>query len=348
MRCMYAARVRGYVCAEDISVELINDYMSYMEHSKGRAISTVDKYRRYLVNLEAHLQKLDITLLTATEDDLEIYTGIAAHQKGLKRAARRPMVACIKGFYNYLKHKRIRTDNPAKSVPYPTAEKKIPIAMALDSAEKMLACVDLSTFKGVRDLTIMMLLCGSGVRVSGLIALNEESLTTSTVKDIERLFIKVMEKGSKERIVPAPVEVMLILRAYLGHPELQLIDRTLPDGKKVLFVSMNNRRVPAHDYYGERRRLSCRGINQIFDKYGEIAGIPKDQRHPHAMRHLFGAEMAEESIDIRVIQELLGHDSVKTTAIYTKLAGRLLAKEVDRGNPLSKIKTPVSGLKKIL
>jgi integrase/recombinase XerD len=331
-------------------MSIIDAHIIYLEHTKGHAISTVEKYRRYLVNLEKHLAESvpGKELLTATEDDLEAYTGFKAFKDGLSRSARRPMIACIKGFYAYLQQKRIRSDDPASSIPYPTPEKKIPIPMQLDSANKMINCIDLNTFMGVRDLAITMMLCGTGIRRSGLINLNESHLVTTVINEkgsqSERLFIRVMEKGSKERLLPAPVEVLIILRAYLAHPELESIDRTLSDGDKVLFVSMRNRRIPPHEYFGEARRFSARGVNKIFEKYGEIADIPKNQRHPHAMRHLFGAEMKEAEVDSLVLKDLMGHNSVDTTDGYGKLAVRLLAKEMARGNPLGKINTPVSGL----
>ena len=216
--------------------------------------------------------------------------------------------------------------------------------MSLASAERLMWCPDFSTFKGVRDAAILSLLIGCGQRIAGLCSLNQSALIHTEHNGKVRMVIKTREKGEKERLIPVPREAEIVLRLYLEHPDLKPIDRTLPDGDQVLFVSLTNRNVPAHEYIGEARRLADRSIRDMIKDYGEKAGIPTDQLHPHAMRHLFGTELAEDDVDLLLRQELMGHEDPKHTKIYTHLAMRKKITEADRAGPLSKIKTPVSDL----
>ena len=141
-----------------------------------------------------------------------------------------------------------------------------------------------------------------------------------------------------------PREADLLLRIYLEHPDMQGIDRSLPDGDKVLFVSTGNRKCPEHEYFGERRRLTQRGIYGIIQRHGLKAGIPISQLHPHAMRHLYGTELAESDVNERSHQQLMGHSDPRSTQVYVHLATKKLTGDVDRANPLAKIKTPVTDL----
>ncbi len=216
--------------------------------------------------------------------------------------------------------------------------------MTLESAQKLLMQPDLNTLIGVRDAAILALFIGTGIRLSGLLRLNESALQFyRDEKDKERLAVKVREKGKKERLVPVPDEARLLLRAYLGHPELEAIGRTLPDGDRILFVSTKNRGI-SEDKYHEERRLSARSVQDMIEGYGKKAGIPRKQLHPHAARHLYGTELAEEKVDLLTRQALLGHADPKSTEIYTQLATRALTRAADKANPLSKIKTPATEL----
>jgi integrase/recombinase XerD len=200
----------------------------------------------------------------------------------------------------------------------------------------------------VRDGAIMALLVGCGVRVSGLVKLNQGHVIEQVVEGKPRLFLRVIEKGDRERLVPVPPEADLQLRVYLEHPQLKEIDRSLPNGDLVLFVSTRNRSCPQHEYHGERRRLNRRAVLEMIGKYGKQQGIPEEQLHPHAMRHLYGTELAEDDVHLLVAQQLLGHVDPKSTQIYTHLAIRKLVTEVDRANPLSKMRTPTTDILKRL
>jgi len=329
--------------------ELIQKWLLYKEVNQGRSVATVDKYRNYLVRFATWLKdELNVSLIEARRDDVELFSGLISFKQGLTPRARRPLIAALREFYKYLKKNGLRSDDPAAGLEYPDYGRKIPKVSSLKTAERLLMAPDLSTFLGVRDCTIMSTLLGCGLRISGLTGLNESSLQYVENDGVIRLLIKVKEKGDKERLQPAPMEVKLLIDAYLSHPDLKKIDRVLPDGDRVLFVSVANRCVPEHKYIGEERRLSNRSVNDMISKYGEQLGIKAEELGPHALRHRFGTELAEGDESLDKIQDLLGHSDQASSKIYIHLATRKKIEVIDRSNPLGKIRTPVTDILKLL
>lgn len=323
--------------------DALNAWCDHLRHNKGRAAATVDKYRQTIERLvswcanppaEPHLRPSTSDPIRLTPDDLNIFCGAYAHSLGIGARARRPLVAAVRGFYRHALGQR----TPAGKLEYPSSGRPLPTPMTLGNAERMLSSCDVATLSGLRDAAILALFLGTGLRLSGLCALNESALVWTEIADRERLLLRVREKGDRERVLPVPIEATMLLRAYLAHPELRDIDRTLGDGDRVLFVSFRNRQVPAHEYHGERRRIATRSVYDMILRRGQALQIPRDQIHPHALRHLFGTELAESDIDVIQRQALMGHADPKSTAIYTHLASRKLAQSVDRAAPLSKMR----------
>ena len=255
----------------------------------------------------------------------------------------------MRGFYQWAVDNNLLPDNPARMLPYPAAGAILPRGMSLSNANKLIMGPDLDTFIGVRDLAILAVFMGCGIRLAGLVRLNQSDLLFSKYPDgRDWLVLRVVEKGARERVVPAPQETLYAIRAYLAHPEMRAIDRTLPSGDQVLFVSTHNQTVPAHEYYGEARRLSTRSVADMIEKYGRQQGVQRDQCHPHALRHLYGTELTEDDVQQHKIQVLLGHVDSKSTARYQHVAMRSLMAAVEKSNPLAKMKTPLSDLASIL
>jgi site-specific recombinase XerD len=328
-------------------VELIESFLEFKRLNAGRSDRTLHVYRLALTRLAEYFGTAD--LMEISQDELLAFTGPYLHKIGLRDpVSRRPHMAAVRGFYSWLaSSKRIRS-NPAENLPYPKKGRRIPRVMTLASAAKLMWEPDFNTFEGVRDGAILALLAGCGLRVTGLIRLNDSNIIHDEIDGKARLLIKVLEKGDKQRKLPIPPEADLLLRLYLDHADLKQIDRRLPNGDQVLFVSLMNRRISPDNYHGEQRRLSRKAVLQMIKKYGKRCGISEDQIHPHAMRHLFGTELAEEGVDLIARQRLMGHEDAKSTEIYDHLAMRKLTREADRANPLAKIKTPVSDLLKRL
>jgi site-specific recombinase XerD len=324
----------------------VTAFLEFKRHNKNRSLRTIEAYRLALGRMEEFYAGRDP--LEGTRDDLVLFTGIWLHRKGLGPAARRTYVMGVREFYKWLVANRHVKTNVAANIEYPRIPRALPEAMSLASAEKLMFAPDYNTFIGVRDSAMFALLLGCGLRVSGLVGLNESDVLHESIDGRPRLVIRVREKGDRVRKVPVPQDADLMLRVYIDHAELKAIDRQLDDGDRVLFVSTKCPSCPAHEYRGARRRLNRRALARIFAHYGKDLDIPKEHLHPHAMRHLFGAELAESDVDLLVRQMLMGHSDPTSTKIYTDLAIRKLAREADRANPLAKIKTPVSDILKRL
>lgn len=327
-------------------LQWIEKWLDFKRHNEGRSKMTLYAYRLALHRLRDWLDAQGKTFRTASAENLEFYTGRYLHEQKMKPSTRRMPVAAIRGFYAWAYARGLLAQNPAAALPAPRAGRPLPRAMSLTNAEKLLLAPGLDTFAGCRDTAILAVLIGSGCRVSGAVNLDEEDLIwTQTPSGTERLVLHLTEKGKKERLVPLSMEAALLLRAYLGHHELATIDRTLPNRRTALFVNVRNRTCPAHEYHGEQRRLRRKAVQRMIRRYGQALGIPEDQCHPHALRHLYGAELAEEDVDLIQRQVLLGHVSPDTTEIYSHLAFRKLAATVDRANPMAKMSnTPARAL----
>ncbi len=321
---------------------IFEEFLLYKSANDGCADRTISAYRDTLARFEAWLAGKDPR--HASSDDLAVFTGPYLHKKGLKAISRKPHISCLREFYAWAGRLNLVPANPATELDYPKTGRPLPRVMTLDNAEKLMWQPDLSTFEGVRDAAIISILIGCGLRISGVAALNRSNLITIIDDGEPRLLLRTTEKGDKTRQLPMPREAEMLVRVYLEHPELQMIDTLLPDGDHVLFTTTHNRNCPEHLYHGQRRRFSTRGLFKMVRKHGELAGIDTAQLHPHAIRHLFGTELEESDISPRVSQDLMGHADANSTKIYVHLATRKLFRDVDRANPLAKIKTPASDL----
>lgn len=316
--------------------DLINNFLNYKIYNQGRTRTTTYRYKAYLLKLSAYLEQIDRDIYNCDLEDLQRFTGLYLHSEGYKPVQRKVAVSAIREFYKYLELNKI-TKNIAERLASPKIGYKNPYWIKDQNVEKILMEPGIDTFVGLRDTTMIATLFGSGIRVSGLTGLNESSLSYEG----NDLYLSVVEKGKKEREVPVPIEVGLLIRAYLGHNALEKYDRTLPDGDQVLFVNLKNQHVPVSDYRGEAVRINPKAVWQIIRFYGERAGIPKEELKPHAFRHRYGVMLAENGIDTLTRAELLGHASPETTKIYTHLERKNKRKIVEKINPFKNIHIPL-------
>jgi len=331
--------------------EAIRGFLQHLETSRGRRPRTLESYGMALARLQEFLAG-EKSLVQATAVELEAFSGIWLHKRGVVARSRKPYISALRGFYGWARGRGHIEHDPSHQLEHPKTGMPLPQALSLASAEKLMWAPDLNTFIGIRDAALLSLLLGCGLRVGGLVGLDEGDLRNSDVDGKTRLVIRVTEKGEKERMLPVPREAEMLLRIYLDHEGLKAYDRDILDkhGRpdKVLFVQTVNSRVPAHLWRGEAVRLSRGAVWRIIQRHGEKAGVPADERHPHAFRHLFGVELAEDNVDLITRQELLGHVDPKSTAIYTAMSMRRKTKVLDASGPLSKMTSPVSEVLKRL
>ncbi len=330
--------------SETAFAALVRQFIEHQVTSRGRSQRTAQSYGLALARLEEYMSDRDP--LAANAQELALFTGKWLYNLGVSAIGRRPYVAAVRGFYKWAHSNGHVGRDAARSMDYPKIAKTLPTVMTLDTAERLMYAPDMSTFKGLRDAAMLSVLMGTGIRVSGLVGMNEEDLHPDVIDKKPRLLALVREKAEVEQLKLLPAESDLYVRMYLEHPELVAMDRTIRDGKfkgqKVLFVSLSSHELPPDQYVGEARRMSRQAVAKMIKAYGRKAGLPDPQLHPHAMRHMFGTQMAESDVDLRVTQSAMGHADIKSTLIYSHLAQVKKSREIDRANPMAKMTTPIS------
>jgi integrase/recombinase XerC/integrase/recombinase XerD len=242
--------------------------------------------------------------------DLRAYAAVLS-ERGLKRSSVGRKLAAVRSFHQYLVDAGKAEDNPADLLPAPKKDQRLPRAIGPDDVAKLLDRIPARTPLEVRDRAMFELAYSCGLRAEEIVSLDVAAL------EFESETLRVIGKGNKTRIVPIGEPAQKAVRRYLEtarHALLQSRD------EQALFVSRSGRRLSTSDV---RRRL------QLWVREAALAG----RISPHALRHSFATHLLEGGADLRSIQELLGHASVSTTQIYTRVEPSRLRKEYARSHP---------------
>lgn len=324
--------------------QVIDAWLDFMSMARNCSPRTREVYGLALTRLREFMAPRSV--LEASGSELEAFCGLWLHKKGVVAQSRKPYVSAVRGFFHWASEKGHIDGYSARELQHPKTGRPLPRTISLANAERLMWAPDLSTFVGIRDAAMLGLLIGCGLRVSGLVNLNESNLQTARMDKETRMFLKAEEKGRRQRLLPVPREAEAMLRVYLAHEDLAAIDRNVKNEHghqdKVLFVNTKNPMVLEHEHIGEARRLTRKAVHQRLQFYGSQVGIPLEQLHPHAMRHLYGTELTESDVPTVTTQGLMGHADAKSTEIYVELSIRKKMSVVDQHAPLAKMKTPVS------
>ncbi len=316
-------------------LSLIEKFDSYLSVERNASVHTSSSYKVDLREFAAYLKSNSIAAgddeavdaLLVTEADI---TGFIAslHGKRMKSTIARKL-SSIRSFFNYLVKIGVAGVNPAKFIPSPKVDKTLPTVLSVEEAEALVeapvntnkasrgkeatgAAYDKTPYI-IRDAAVLELLYSSGIRVSELTGLDtgDVNLLAGTVR--------VMGKGSKERLAYIGKEALAVLRSYSDGP---LSARSVPDevGMKPFFIGKSG------------KRLSVRSVQRIVAKYVVKSGIQK-RPTPHSLRHTFATHLLDAGLDLRVIQEMLGHSKLTTTQRYTRVSMDKLFEAYDRGHP---------------
>lgn len=288
--------------------EPLEAFLRYLASEKRHSPRTCSSYRedleRFLVWVE---HQPSAAWRSVTSHDLRRYVAQLSRDKLGGRSIARHLSA-IRRFYEYLLRERLATDNPALDVRAPKAGRRLPKVADVDQLNQLLDATPDDPLE-IRDLSMFELMYSSGLRLSELAGLDLHSV------DHRGGEVRVLGKGSKERILPVGRKALDALASWLD------VRRTIaPDGENALYVSRRG------------DRLSARSIQSRLSRWGLAKGA--DQRlHPHLLRHSFASHMLESSGDLRAVQELLGHADIATTQVYTHLDFQHLAKVYDQSHP---------------
>lgn len=225
-------------------------------------------------------------------------------------------LSSLRSFFKWAQSKGRIQANPTEELETPKIEKRLPQPLSFEQVERLFEQPDTTDYLGLRDRAILELFYSSGLRVSELCALDREDFDPN-----ERL-IKVKGKGKKERVVPMTKTASEWVLAYLNHPERhQEVDgHQAEQDRKAIFLNRLG------------TRLTTRSVDRNFDKYMKGSGLA-GRATPHTIRHTIATHWLEQGMDLKTIQTILGHSSLSTTTIYTKVNPELKKKVYDETHP---------------
>lgn len=279
--------------------ENLENYRNYLKYERAYSDNTVGAYMNDLNKYEEFLKK---DILESDTEDLEKYL---KYIKNLGSTTVAHKITSIKSYFNYNIKRGIVSVNPADKVSRPKLTKHLPEYLTEEEVGKLLD-VEVKSPYDYRNKTILELLYSSGIRISELVNIKTPNY------DSEECLIRIMGKGSKERIVPLGDYAVNIMNDYMNNY------RPLINKKHTDYVFINNR--------GDK--ISRQFIFKVIKKEALKKGIKKDIS-PHTLRHTFATHLLKNGADLRIIQELLGHENISTTQIYTHVTNNKLKSDYE-------------------
>lgn len=290
----------------------ISRYRVFLDIEKGLSGNTLSSYTGELDKFERFLEKRGLNYLKITEEDILEFVKEES-RKGQAASTQSHMISVLRSFYKYLVIDEKVEKNPAAGISFPKKWKGIPKYLTKSEVVDLINAPDMSKKTGVRDRAILELMYATGLRISETIGLKFENIF------LEDNFIRVMGKGSRERIVPFNNKAGEELVRYLNESRPKLIkDKT----SEFIFINKNG------------GPLSRQGLWKVIRGYGLKVGI-SGVLTPHMLRHSFATHLLEQGADLRSIQMMLGHSNISTTEIYTFVAKERVKKIYDKLHPRS-------------
>lgn len=292
----------------------INDFIAYLKIEKGLAANSVEAYTRDVEKLRDFAQVVKKNATELTHSDLVQFVA-ELYDLGLSNRSQARIISGIKQFYAYLFLEEEISDDPSELLEQPRLGRKLPEVLTIEEIDAMIQAIDMSKAEGERNRAIIETLYSCGLRVSELVNLRFEDL------HFDKGFIRVIGKGNKERLVPVSPSVEPEITAYRNNSRAKL--NILQKHEKIIFL---NRR---------GAQLTRVMIFTMIKQTAIAAGINKPVS-PHTFRHSFATHLLEGGANLRAIQEMLGHESITTTEIYTHLDERFLRDAIISYHPRNK------------
>lgn len=283
----------------------IEEFVRYLIVDLNRSQNTVQSYQRDLQKFTEFLQRESIFEVTdISEQEIRLFLS-TLHQANYSATSTSRMLSALRQFFLYLQKEKIRTDNPIGLIQRPKKAQRLPKTLSTQQVDRLLLAPDTQTLHGIRDRAIFELMYATGLRVSEVITLQLDYL------HLELGFIQTIGKGNKERLLPVFDEAIIWLERYLNQVRPYFMQQKKANAGNILFVT-------------ERGKAFTRqGIWKNLAKYVQIAGI-EQKVSPHMLRHSFATHLLENGGDLRLVQELLGHQDISTTQIYTHVSTQRL------------------------
>ena len=291
----------------------IKDFKSYLKIERSLSINSVDAYVRDIYKYAEYIKTNNISVLKTNLEDIRGFIK-EINKIGISARSQARFISSIKSFYKFLLIEGFISNSPAELLASPKIGVKIPTVLSIDEVNKLIKSIDLSSKHGERNRAIIETIYACGLRVTELINLK---ISNIFFKDN---FLKIIGKGNKERLCPIANKTLSYLKIYID----EIRNHSIIKEKDSDIVFLNNR----------GSKLSRIMIFLLLKKYAEIAGIKKNIS-PHTLRHSFATHLIDGGADLRAIQEMLGHQSITTTEIYTHLDKEYLRSNIISYHPRS-------------
>ena len=294
--------------------KIVRGYLEYLETERNYSAHTILSYETDLMSLVQFLRNEKIESFDQVhKESLRAFIGFLLDEGFGRRSVARK-IASLRSFFKYLWRHKIVEGNPALVLITPKVGKRLPVFLDELSMRKLLLSSDQTGPNKNRDLAIMELFYSTGIRLSELI-----DLTLNDLKQEEGL-IKVKGKGRKERFVPVGKKALSVINEYLATRRDLLLEAHRTHNERSLFVT------------GKGRKLYPQAVGRIVRKYiGAVSEIEK--KSPHVLRHTFATHLLNRGADIRAVKELLGHESLSTSHVYTHVSSARMKKVYEQSHP---------------
>jgi integrase/recombinase XerD len=288
--------------------EFIDEYLAVLKLEKNLSDNSVISYKSDLTRLLNFLEEKKIKDYSEVDHSVILQFLQLLKSDGLTGTSASRYLSSLRGFFSYLYANKYIEKDPTEKISPAKVVRKLPEVLSFNEIEKILEQPDTNQKLGLRDKSILELFYSSGLRVSELIELKISDLF------LDDEVIRVLGKGSKQRIVPIGSSAVNWLKEYMVKSRPHLEQRI----KSKNYIYLNSRGT----------KLSRMGVWKIVERYANQAGINKEV-HPHTFRHSFATHLLEGGADLRAVQEMLGHSDISTTQIYTHI-DREYVKQVHR------------------
>jgi integrase/recombinase XerD len=295
--------------------QAVKDFVAYLKIEKSLSVNTIEAYSDDMNKLQAYLQSTGSSaapqeVTPAMLSDFLVYEG----KQGMQARSQARMLSGIRAFYKYLLMDNLIDADPTRLVDYPKIGRKLPDVLTVQEIDALLGTIDLSRPEGQRNKAMIETMYSCGLRVSELTGLHLSDLY------LKESFIKVKGKGSKERLVPISDKAIHEIELYMPDRTKLDIARGHED-----FLFLNQR----------GKMLSRVMVFTIIKNLSTAIGLQKSIS-PHTFRHSFATHLVEGGADLRAVQEMLGHESILTTEIYTHLDRSFLRQTIVEFHPRSR------------
>ncbi len=286
------------------------EYLSWLRYARGYGERTIEAYGRDIKDFLLYLKGEGLDYRRLKRDEMREYIA-SLLSRGLSHRSLSRHLSALRGLYSYLVREGAALTSPLAGIRAPKVRKTLPDVLSKGERDRLLSFrAEKDDPLSLRDEAIVLLLLSTGLRASELVSLDLSSL------DFQRRLLRALGKGRKERIVPFSKDAASSLARYIGRGRPALAK----EGGNALFLNARG------------TRLGVRGLEDILRRMGERLGLPPGL-HPHEFRHTFATYLLEGGIDLRTVQELMGHRSLDSTEIYTHLSRKTLRSEHAKAFP---------------